>query len=137
MSLEGTLTFPGIAGPWTYNARLKAAYAFTGDSQTGQIWLSGAGSSPPTGSAGSGGYLSIAIAPEWDINDNTGTHIHTVMVRDTLNVAAGGTYGFTPTVSADGKHGGGSLSYNFTESWHEELLGGKPVTLLFRKGPAE
>ncbi|MEX2176161.1 MAG: hypothetical protein WD872_17500 [Pirellulaceae bacterium] len=136
-TMSASLVFPGFPSPWYYNVSLEAIFAFAGDSQTGQIWMSGSESQPPTGTAADGGYLSGAIGYVWAIDDDTGTNLHTVSVHPTFGVIAGGTYGWTSSGGGSSKGASGSFSISTSESWKEEQLGGKSVTLLFQKGAVE
>lgn len=135
--MAGQLVFPGIFDSWVYWVERDLKLAFDGDSQTGQIWLDGAGTDLPGGVDEDGGYLSGALEYEYNIDDDTGTDIHVVTVSSiNFIVHAGGTYSWSTTGGGSAKGGSGSATLSTTESWEESLTDGKAVTLFFRKGPA-
>ena len=119
-----------------YAVDLESSFGFDGDSQTGQVWLSGSLSSPPTGPQANG-PLAGAMGYSWSIEDDTDTDTHVVNVSITFGALAGGTYGWSTTVGAEGKSKSASFTINFEESWKREEVGGAFVTLFFRKGGAE
>jgi hypothetical protein len=129
--LNAQLELPGI---FTFNYQINGGttFSFDCDPATGQIWVDGNLSNLPSGTF-TDNYLSGAIGYNYQINDNTGTSIHSVEVKIDFGVVAGGTYNYSVTGGGAAKGGTGTFAIQTVESWKKEVKDGRIVTLYCKK----